>query len=480
MIDWNGKQVVIIGAARQGTALARYLIRHGADVTISDQKRPDQLSDAITSLADLPVRWKLHGSPLALLDRCDLLCPSGGVPLELPVIVEAQRRSIPLSNDSQIFLEAAPCNVIGITGSAGKTTTTTLVGRIAEAATRHPASRLTNHFVGGNIGYPLIDVVDEMIASDVAVMELSSFQLEVMTRSPQVAAVTNITPNHLDRHGNMEAYAAAKARILHFQQADDVAILNREDPGSWALAEHVKGRLVSYGIHPLSTAPTERGPGLTPPPMPGQGECGTYLRDGMLCWLDGMGETPLVERSAIRLRGEHNLSNILGACAIAYAAGMPVEAIREGIAGFTGAAHRLEFVRRWGGAEWYNDSIATAPERAMADIRSFSEPLVMLVGGRDKHLPWDDFAALARQRVDHLVLFGEMAGLVQQALKEAGLGNYTLDVCKDLQAAVQTAAGLVSPGDVVLFAPGGTSFDEFRDFEERGEAFRRFVNALPS
>jgi UDP-N-acetylmuramoylalanine--D-glutamate ligase len=458
-MDWTGRRVVIIGAARQGTALARYLARHGARVTITDQKAEGSLQDVVAQLADLPIRWQLGGSPLELLDDCDLLCPSGGVPLELPIIVAAQRRGLPLSNDSQIFLEAAPCRVIGITGSAGKTTTTTLVGRMAQSKIENRKSKI---HVGGNIGSPLIAVLDEMTPADLAVMELSSFQLELMTRSPQVAAITNITPNHLDRHGTMDAYTAAKARILHFQQKADFAVLNRQDPISWSLVGQVHGSLLSFGLQ-----------------RPPAGQTGTFVAGGLLAFQDETGIRPLFPRSLIQLRGEHNLLNVLAACAIGIAAGLPVEALRAGVEGFGGVAHRLEFVRTWGGASWYNDSIATTPERVMAEIRSFDEPLVLLIGGRDKHLPWDDFAALARQRVDHIVLFGEMGGLVQQALQKAGLGRCTLDVCANLRDAVETAAALVAPGDVVLLSPGGTSFDEFRDFEARGDAFRQLVHALP-
>jgi UDP-N-acetylmuramoylalanine--D-glutamate ligase len=470
MESWAGRRVLVIGAARQGIALARYLGTHGAQVTLTDQKTADNLCEAINALADVPVRWALGGHPLSLLQDCDLVCPSGGVSLDLPLIAKAQRRGIPLSNDSQIFLELAPCKVIGITGSAGKTTTTTLVWRIGNAAVNgqllEAGSRI---YLGGNIGVPLISVVDEMVAGDLSVMELSSFQLEIMTVSPQVAAVLNITPNHLDRHGTMEAYTAAKARILEFQSDSSVAVLGREDPGAWGLASRVRGRLVSFGIAPPSTTVS----GLH-----------TCYRDGNLYLWDGLTETEIMPRSAIRLRGEHNVVNVLAACAISAAAGLPVEAMRAGVEGFEGVPHRLEFIRRWGGADWYNDSIATTPERAMAAIRSFSEPLIVLIGGRDKHLPWDEFAALARQRVDHLVLFGEMADLVEKALVSAGKGSCTTLKCGGLKEAVQAAADLLKKGapagvsGVVLLSPGGTSFDEFQDFEERGEAFRKWVSAL--
>lgn len=458
---------MVVGAARQGIALARYLCRHGAQVTLNDQKTADYLSEALTVLADLPIRWVLGGHSLNLLDGCDLLCLSGGVSLDLPLVAEAKLKGIPLSNDSQIFLEIAPCKVIGITGSAGKTTTTTLVWRMMNADHRGWRSRVGGRvFIGGNIGAPLITSVDDMSADDLVVMELSSFQLEIMTCSPQVAAVLNITPNHLDRHSTMEAYTAAKVRILEFQSSSGVAVLGREDPGAWELAAKVRGSLISFGISPPQTR------------APGKFETCTFYRDGSLYLRDGQSDTELMSRSSIRLRGEHNLQNVLAACSIAAAINLPIESMQAGVEGFNGVAHRLEFVRSWGGADWYNDSIATTPERAIAAIRSFSEPLVLLVGGRDKHLPWDEFATLAGQRVKHLILFGEMADRVEHVMTLMGRVSCTMEKCVNLKEAVWTAAEIVESGDVVLLSPGGTSFDEFRDFEERGEAFRKCVSEL--
>ena len=401
----------------------------------------------------------------------------------MPLVVEAKRRGLPLSNDSQIFLEAAPCRVVGITGSAGKTTTTTLVGRIAQQA--YPAgllsagSNLTNieprqpgGWVGGNIGNPLLDAVDVMQPDDLAIIELSSFQLEIMTRSPQVAAILNLTPNHLDRHGTMQAYAAAKAHILQHQSAQDVAVLGHDATGSLTFREAVRGRLVTYG--------------LSEPPA---GQEGTFLREGYLKLRSLDGGQPqdslLMPQSAIHLRGEHNLRNVLAACAIAVAAGLPVEVMRAAVQDFRGVPHRLQFVRAWRGADWYNDSIATAPERSIAAIRSFVEPLVLLAGGRDKDLPWDEFTETVSRRVDHLVIFGEAADKILQAVedrrstKKGWTRPLTCTRCKNLREAVRVAAALVQPGDVVLLSPGGTSFDEFRDFEERGECFVRWVNELP-
>jgi len=484
MVDWTGQNVLILGAARQGLALARYLATHGAKVILNDRRPAGEFRTAQADLTGLQLTWVFGGHPLELLDGVDLVCVSGGVPLDIPILQAATQRGLPLSNDSQVFLDSAPCPVVGITGSAGKTTTTTLVGRIALQAldppkptalrspgfpSLPPPFTLTAYrqvWVGGNIGSPLIAVVDQMQAGDLAIVELSSFQLELMTRSPQVAAILNLTPNHIDRHGSMQAYVSAKARALDFQSPGDVAILGRDDPGAWNLMGRVKGGLVSFGLRTRIESP------------------GTFLRDGQVTLVGDQAEMDLFPASLVRLRGEHNLQNVLAACAIAAAAGLPVAAMRAGVELFEGVPHRLEFVRTWRGSHWYNDSIATAPERAMAAIHSFEEPLVLLAGGRDKDLPWEDFARLVRQRVRHLILFGEAAEKIATAVsrESAHVGqpgmNYPLMRCSGLEEAVQAASQLARPGDVVLLSPGGTSFDEFRDFEERGECFKRLVMRL--
>ncbi len=469
MSDWNGKRILVIGAARQGLALARYLSRHGARVTMNDQRSAETLSQARASLAGLSIEWTLGGHPFELLDGKDLVCLSGGIPLTLPIVAEASRRGIPLSNDTQIFLEAAPCKTIGITGSAGKTTTTTLVGLMAKTAfpavpagASAASEPIPAVYVGGNIGDPLINYVDEMKKEDLAILEISSFQLEQMTISPHVAAILNITPNHLDRHGTMEAYTAAKQRLLDFQSDQDIAVLGRDDPGAWALQNQVHGHLLSFGADPLP-----------------EGLQGTVLRNGLLHLVEKNGEWPLMPQAGILLRGAHNVQNILAAFAIGHAAGLPLDALRAAVETFRGVPHRLELVRELHGVRWYNDSIATAPERSMAAVRSFEEPIVLLLGGRDKDLPWDDLASLIHQRVDHVILFGEAAGKIEAALARSSGGRpYSQERCARLQEAVQAAARTADKGDVVLLSPGGTSFDEFRDFEERGERFRTWVLEL--
>jgi UDP-N-acetylmuramoylalanine--D-glutamate ligase len=459
MRDWNGQRVVIVGAARQGLALARYLSTHGARVILNDNRSEIDLAENRQALAGLAIDWVTGGHPLEILDGADLVCVSGGVSLDLPLIAEARRRNLPLTNDSQIFIELVPCPTIGITGSAGKTTTTTLVGRMALAGLQSPAQA----WVGGNIGLPLIGYLDQIKPEDLVILELSSFQLELMTRSPHVAAILNVTPNHLDRHKTMEAYTAAKARILGFQSDADVALLGYDDPGAWGLTDQVQGMLMSFSRTRLD-----------------DGIPGAFAEGETLWFTDGRQDIPLMPRSEIRLRGEHNLLNVLAACAISLAGGLPIDSLAAGVSGFNGVAHRLEFVRSLRGADWYNDSIATAPERSMAAIRSFEEPIVLLAGGRDKKLPWEPFAALIHQRVDHLVLFGEAADLIGRAVGPVSPGQkpYSIAHCDSLREAVTAAAEAARPGDVVLLSPGGTSFDEFIDFEQRGERFIQWVKEL--
>ena len=458
MKDWNGKRVLILGAARQGLALARWLSLHGAHVILSDMRSEDELRVARESLAEFQIDWALGGHPLELLDSIDVLCPSGGVPLTLPIVAEAVSRGIPLSNDSQVFMEVVPCKTIGITGSAGKTTTTTLVGRMAKNACGDKA------YIGGNIGDPLLNYVDGMKPEDIAILELSSFQLDQMTISPNIAAILNITPNHLDRHGTMEAYTASKARILVFQSKNDIAVLGHDDKGAWNLRNKVNGKLFTFTLHDLD-----------------EGLDGAYLHDGLLNLRDGHAYLPLILREKILLRGDHNVENVLAAFAIGHAAGFPLDAMLEAVEDFRGVPHRLELVRELHGVRWYNDSTSSAPERSMAAIHSFdNEPIVLLLGGRDKDLPWEELMMLVNERVDHVVLFGEVADKIQKTVAgiRSGKTRFSITRVDGLHEAVLKAAEIAEAGDVVLLSPGGTSYDEFKDFAERGERFTAWVQEL--
>jgi UDP-N-acetylmuramoylalanine--D-glutamate ligase len=447
------KRVIVLGLARQGKALARYLSANGANVVVSDVKAASELGESMRELSDLDLQFELGGHPPELLEGADLLCLSGGVPADLPLVQQARLRGIPISNDSQVFLETVPASVVGITGSAGKSTTTDLVGRMAEMEAKHPV------WVGGNIGRPLLSDLQSIQPDDIVVMELSSFQLELMTRSTAIAAVLNLTPNHLDRHQTMQAYREAKARILDLQTSDDIAILGRDDPGAWALRDRVKGQLHSFGI----SAPDDE-------------VSGTYIRAGEIVQRRAGTEEALFPLHRVELRGDHNLLNVLAACAIASAMRLGADAMERAVKDYQGLPHRLEFVREVNEASWFNDSIATSPERAMAALRSFDTRVILLAGGRDKGLPWEEFAQLVKERVHHLILFGEAADLINAAVVETDHAQIT--IVTDLEQAVRQAAETAKAGDVVLLAPGGTSFDAYFDFEKRGEHFRALVKEL--
>ena len=458
MRDWKNCHVLIIGAARQGLALARFLAAQGADVVVNDIRQAVDLQSAQEAMQGLQVKWHLGSHPVSLLDGIDVVCVSGGVPLTLPLVEEARKRAIPVLNDSQIFMEHVSAKVIGITGSAGKTTTTTLVGRMAEHAVKAP----TKAWVGGNIGRPLIDVVDQIQPDDLVVLEFSSFQLEIMEKSPAISAILNITPNHLDRHGTMERYAEIKSRIFQFQDPQDWTILGSDDPGSWSLRDKVPGKLAAFGFAPVADVPC------------------AYIENGMITLFDGTKAAAIFPVAEIELRGDHNLLNVLAACAVAQASGISHQAMQAGLRGFKGVPHRLEYVRTYKGAEWFNDFKATTPEGSAAAIRAFKQPLIVLLGGRDKHLPWDKLAGQVHHSVEHVIAFGEAASLVIDAIGEIQpeRNPLSIDRCETLAEAVARAAELAQPGDVVLLAPGGTSFDEFNNFEERGERFKEWVNKL--
>ena len=450
----------IIGLAREGTALARFLAERGSIVTVSDLRNEEELRENTEKLKDLPIRYVLGGHPSEILDDADTLFLSPGVPLEAPIVAEAKRRGVAISSETRLFTELCPAPIIGVTGSSGKTTTVSLVGQMLKASGFRT-------WVGGNVGRPLIGHLEEIEPTDKVVMELSSFQLEIMEWSPPIAAILNITPNHLDRHLSMEAYTEAKLNILRFQQPGDVAILgydlisNLQSPIS-----NLKSQILSFRLD-------------------GEVEEGAFLRDGKIILRLGDTERRICPADEIRLLGRHNLENVLAACAIAAVAGVSWKAMADVATTFEGVEHRLELVREMGKApavRYYNDSIATSPERTVAALRSFEQPIVLLAGGRDKHLPWDEMARLTLQKARRLILFGEAAPIIENAIRVSSFGVRVsrdfIHRCQTLDEAVTVAAREAEPGDVVLLAPGGTSFDAFRDFVERGERFRELLKAL--
>jgi UDP-N-acetylmuramoylalanine--D-glutamate ligase len=482
----TGVRALVVGLAREGAALARFLAERGARVTVTDAKFPEALVDPLAALSGLPVEYALGGHPLALLDGVEIAFVSPGVPLEIPLLEEARRRGMPLSSETRLLTRLCKAPILGITGSSGKTTTTALVSEMLKSAGRQT-------WIGGNIGQPLIGSVEEIAPSDTVVMELSSFQLDFFGPwpeqdrekptgpggelydpagwSPPIAAILNITPNHLDRHFTMEAYVAAKACIVDHQLPGDVAILNLDNPVTREMGE---------------AAGTERR--VLWFSMAQEVREGAFLQDDALILRVAGRQETVCRNEELEMLGQHNVANTLAACALAAAAGVPGKDIRQVATTFGGVEHRLELIREREGVRWYNDSIATTPERTVAALRSFPEaPIVLLAGGRDKHLPWLEMAELAWKRVRHLVLFGEAAALVEEAMQTVRAGKQArhgtgvatqIHHAGTLERSVEFAVELAHPGDVVLLSPGGTSFDAYPNFEVRGEHFRQLVQAL--
>lgn len=441
-----GQRALVLGFAREGVDLARFLARVGARVTVSDRKPREQLAAEVAQLDGRPVTYLLGGDPPAdVLADVDVLFASPGVPPEHPLLAAARPRGVRVSSLIELFFELCPAPVVGITGSAGKTTTTTLEGEIFRAAGRQV-------HVGGNIGRPLLGELEQITPESWVVLELSSFQLESLRQSPHVAVVTNVTPNHLDRHPSMEAYWEAKGQILAHQAPDDWAVLNADDP--WSRRYEPRGGMLRFSLRQTADG---------------------YLADGRLIVA---GEN-LLDAAEVPVPGQHNLANVLAACLAAHAAGVEHAAMAAAVRTFRGVPHRLQVVAERAGVRFVDDSIATAPERSIAALRALAPaPLVLIAGGRDKHLPMDEWAALIAQRARHVVLLGEMSDLVAEALGRLDPPFTAASRARDMDEAVRLAAGAAQSGDVVLLSPGGTSYDMYHDFEQRGDDFARAARAL--
>lgn len=461
-MDWRGRRVAVVGLGRENVPLARYLAARGARITGLDRRQPADLPPPARDLAALGVR--LAGGPgyLDVLssEDFDAVFLTPGMPKDGPEIQAARRRGALITSQTNLFLELCRAPVVGITGSSGKSTTTTLVGRMLMADGRRPV------YVGGNIGRALIEQVDRIAPDSWVVLELSSFQLELVERSPHVAVLLNLRPNHLDVHGSMAAYEAAKRRIFAYQRPDagDVAVLGYDDPVVRAMADSAPARVAFFG--------TDEGLGH-----------GASLRDGWVGLADGPRWRPVLPVAEVALPGPHNLLNVLAAVAAAAACGASTEAMRAGVAGFAGLDHRLQVVAEVDGRRFVNDSIATAPDRAAAALESFTGPVVWIAGGYDKGVSFDDLAEVALRRgLRAVVLTGAAAPRIHQALQEAArrlaLPLPPVHHAAGFEEAVELAARSAQAGDTVLLSPACASYDAFRDFAERGRRFVSLVEAL--
>ena len=461
------QRVTVMGLGREGLAVARFLGRHGARVTVSDARSPAQLASQLAHLDGLDVCLSLGGHNADAILACDLLVLSPGIDKRLPVIREAVRCGIPITSETELFLQSCHAPTIGITGTSGKTTTTTLLGEMLRqgqaTSMAHPV------FVGGNIGRPLIERLDEITPESWVVLELSSFQLEWLRISPTVAVVTNIAPNHLNRHATMDAYIAAKAQILAHQKESDLAVVNHDDPIVAALGRQARGRMLSFGL----TAPCPLCDGAFV-----EGEALVLVQDGR--------RMVLCQRNELRVRGQHNVANALAAACVATQFGIVPQMIARTIRGFTGVAHRYQPIATIGNVTYIDDSIATSPDRTRVALATGRQPAILILGGRDKELSWACLAQEAVRRCRGVVLIGEAAPLIRRHI-EASLAlagrNVLLDSSMildagDMGVAVALAATMAKPGDVVILAPGCASYDMYANYEERGVAFLREVDKL--
>ena len=446
--------MTVLGLGIEGTDLVRYLASLGATVTVSDTKSPEALASRIRQIDDLPVQFSLGEHRTEDIASAEMVFVSQGIPLDLPALEEARTRGVPISSMTRLFLELCPVPVIGITGSSGKTTTTALVDAMFTAAGR-------KHVVGGNIGVGLLGLLDEITPDAWVVLEMSHTQLETIERSPHIACVLNVTPNHLDRYG-WDEYVALKLRILQFQTKDDTAILNLDDEVASTFSTEAPGQVAWFS--------SRRAPSGS----------AAFVRDDAIFWRQNAVETRIIGVKEIPLRGAHNVANVLAAVTVAGVVGLDFGAVAQAVRSFEPVPHRLELVAEAGGVSYYNDSIATTPERTLAGTRSFQEPLVLLLGGREKHLPLEEFAQEVVERCRAAVCFGEAGPLFEEALRYAagGADEPAIVLVETLAEAVAQAAQLAQAGDIVLLSPGCASYDAYENFEERGEDFRRIVQEL--
>ena len=445
----SDKKIAVCGIGRNNTPVVLQLLAHGAMVTACDKRSRAELGETADVLEQAGAVLQLGEGYLDTLDA-DLILRTPGMKPYLPPFRAARAAGKIVTSEMELFFELCPAPIYAVTGSDGKTTTTTVIAGLLEAAGK------TVH-LGGNIGRPLLPVIGDITDAHTAVTELSSFQLTMMTQSPKVAVVTNVAPNHLDWHTDMQEYIDAKKNLVAHQQPTDRAVLNADNNITASFAENCTGEVWMFSRrHPVKR--------------------GTYLgEDGILYGTDGTDPVAIMAASDIRIPGLHNIENYLAAFAAVWGVA-PVSVMADFARTFSGVPHRSELVREKDGVKWYNDSIGSSPSRTIAGLKAFDRKVILIAGGYDKHIPYDPLGPVAAETVSAAILLGATANAIETAIRARS--NLPIYRVSDMAEAVKTADEIAENGDIVFMSPASASFDMYTNFEERGNHFKQLVNDL--
>ena len=449
------KKVAFIGTGVSHNDLIKLFLKKGISVTVCDKKTEDKMGEIYDELKCLGANFSLGENYLESIYTCDIVFRTPGMYFNNPELTKARNKGIVVTSEMEVFFDICPCKIYAVTGSDGKTTTTTLISEFlsAEGKTVHK---------GGNIGKALLPIVEDISEDDVAVVELSSFQLISMRKSPDVAVITNIAPNHLDVHGTMEEYIDAKKNLILHQGAFSKTVLNMDNELTDSLSNLVRGKLVKFS--------REKKP-----------ECGAFLTNESKICYNNYGEiTEIMYINDIRIPGIHNVENYITAISAIWGE-VSIANIIKVAKEFNGVEHRIEFVRELDGVKYYNDSIATSPTRVIAGLNSFNQKLIVIAGGYDKKIPFDPIAKPVNEKVKVLILLGVTADKIQKVVTEyKGYSENNLKIIRvsTLEEAVETAHNIAEENDIVTLSPACASFDLYPNFEARGQHFKRLVNEL--
>lgn len=451
----KNKKVAVIGIGVSNTPLIKYLVNLGVDVTGFDKQTSEQLGQTYEELKNLPVKFHLGEDYLNELDRFDVIFKTPGIRHDIPELIKATEQGALVTSEMDVFLNLCPAQIIGVTGSDGKTTTTTIIYKVLE-------QEGYKCWLGGNIGIPLLNRIDEIRPNDKVVLELSSFQLQTVSKSPNISVITNVSPNHLDVHKSMEEYVEAKKNIYKYHGTDDVLVLNYDNEITREMEKEAKGRCIFFSrVNDIE---------------------GIVVKDGRIVINEEGKSIDVLGIEEILIPGIHNVENYLAATAAVYKIAS-LENVRYVAKTFKGVEHRIELVREINGVKFYNDSIASSPTRTISGLNSFKQKVILIAGGYDKKIPYDMMGAEIIEHVKKLVLIGQTApkiydAYIKECMKRGIEPKIPVFRAQSLEEAVKISYNESQAGDIVLLSPASASFDMFKNFEERGNEFKRLVNNL--